>query len=111
MVKLRLILVIAAMTLAILWGTADAATPQNYSRECQSWASMIQAGEDDPLMHMIGCDDGNEQNGLYDREAGTCNEIARNMFRTYRNLQTIVMQVKYIEPSCVNYEDGSWGQN
>lgn len=111
MVKLKLILAIAAMTFAILWGTADAATPQDYSKECQAWAAMIQAGEDDPLMHMIGCDDGAETNGLYARSDGACEAIARHMFRTYRNLQIIVMQVKYIEPTCVNYEDGSWGQN
>jgi len=111
MVKFRLIVAIVAMTLAILWGTADAATPQNYSRECQGWAHMISAGEDDPLMHMIGCDDGAEANGLYARSDGRCAAIARIVWRDEHNLQTIIAHVKEIEPQCINYDDGSWGLN
>ena len=108
MVNLRIVLAIVALTLAILWGTADTTTPADYSKECQSWADMLQAGEDDVLMHKIGCDDGAEANGLYARSEGTCNAIARQMFRTYRNLQLIELQVKHVDSTCVNLDDGSW---
>ena len=108
MKNLRIVLAVIAMTLAILWGTAEAATPQNYSRECQAWAHMISAGEDDPLMHIIGCDDGAEANGLYARSDGDCAQIARAQFRRYHNLQIILQQVKFIDPTCGAYDDGTY---
>jgi hypothetical protein len=111
MSKVRLVLAVFALAAAIMWGTADAATPENYSRECQSWAAMIQAGEDDPLMHRIGCDDGPEENGLYARTEGDCAALARHFFREYRNLQLVPYQVIDADPSCVWFgpaDDGTY---
>jgi len=110
MTKFRIVLMVAAMTAAIMWGTADAATLATYSKECQSWAHMISAGEDDARMHMIGCDDGAEANGLYARSDGECSALARHIWRENHNLHTIVNDVKDIDATCTIYEDGSWSR-
>jgi hypothetical protein len=100
----------ALMVVSPLDVQVHAATPANYSKECQSWAHMISAGEDDPLMHMIGCDDGAEANGLYARSTGHCAAIARHMWRENHNLYLITLQVQYVDSTCVNFEDGSWSR-
>lgn len=110
--KIRLMLAIVAMTAAILWGTADAseAPPTFTNQECEAWAGQIEATVDDVRMKSIGCEEGFYADNFWLAADGQCAELARDMFRTYRNLQTVVMQVKYYDPTCEAFDDGSWAR-
>lgn len=104
MVNVRIVLAIIALTLSILWGTADVSTP---SGECAAWAAELgyPNAADERIMLDIGCDQ--DENGAFVRDEGVCAAIARDAFRDGLAPYYVVRVTK--AKGCEHFEDGSYG--